>query len=294
MTSSRPCPLCRHTDQRAYRTVGGVEIVRCPRCSLLFRRILPDDLQAMYDETYYRHKGKEEAQWAGSGDYIADQERLLKSFDEHLADLERFKLPGRLLDVGCAAGFLLEAARRRGWSVVGVDISDYAVRYARETFHLDVRIGSVEQLSLPAGSFDAITAFEYIEHVVDPVATLKAVRPWLKPDGLLVLTTPNAGGWQARHQPEQFDGFREWRHLAYFSRATMKRLLQAAGFRLAELRTDQSIVTRQTLSRMGVAQPERWRAAVNRLAPGVKTVVRRVAGRICGGSSMKVYARPRH
>lgn len=290
--SQRPCPLCQSAEAVFHCRVGEVDIYRCKGCAFLYRPQIPDDLKTMYDETYYRSKGKEEAQWAGSGDYIADQERLLKSFDEHIADLEKLHKPGRLLDVGCAAGFLLEAARRRGWQVVGLDISDFAAKYARDTFHFDIRIGMVDNIGFDAGSFDAVTAFEYIEHVADPVATLKAIRPWIKKDGLLVLTTPNAGGWQAKHYPEQFDGFREWRHLAYFSRKTMTKLLRMSGFEPASIRTDQSLVTRQSLAKAGVREPEQLRRWVNRVAPGVKVAIRRAAGRIWEGSSMKVYARP--
>lgn len=289
---NRPCPLCRYSQARFNCRVGEVDIVRCARCSFLFRPQIPEDLKSLYDETYYRSKGKEEAQWAGSGDYIADQERLLRSFDEHIADLEKLQSPGRLLDVGCAAGFLLEAARRRGWQVIGLDISDFAAKYARDTFHLDIRIGLVENIGFDAGSFDVVTAFEYIEHVVNPVATLKAIRPWIKKDGLLVLTTPNAGGWQATYHPDKFDGFREWRHLAYFSRKTMTKLLRMSGFEPVSIRTDQSIITRESLSKAGVKEPEKLRSLANRLAPGLKVMVRRIAGRIIEGSSMKVYARP--
>ncbi len=292
MINLRPCPLCRSTEARFNCRVGEVDIFRCTRCSFLYRPQIPNDLKTLYDETYYRNKGKEEAQWAGSGDYIADQERLLKTFDEHIADIERRKKPARLLDVGCAAGFLLEAARRRGWQVVGLDISDFAAKYARETFHLNVRIGTVEKIVFLPGEFDVVTAFEYIEHVEDPIATLKSIRPWIKESGLLVLTTPNAGSWQAKHHPDQFDGFREWRHLAYFSRKTMTKLLRLSGFEPVSIRTDQSIVTRQTLSKAGVKEPEQLRALVNSVAPQVKVAIRRVAGRLWEGSSMKVYAKP--
>ena len=289
---ARSCPLCQSTQARFHCRVGDVDIFKCSTCTFLYRLQIPEDLKAMYDEAYYRSKSKEEAQWAGSGDYIADQERLLRSFDEHVADLEKLKKPARLLDVGCAAGFLLEAARRRGWQVTGLDISDFAAQYARDAFHLDIRIGMVENIGFDAGSFDVVTAFEYIEHVMDPVATLKAIRPWIKKDGMLVLTTPNAGGWQAKHHPDQFDGFREWRPLTYFSRKTMAKLLSISSFEPVSIRTDQSIVTRQALSKAGVKEPERLRALVNRVAPRVKVAIRRVAGRLWEGSSMKVYAKP--
>ena len=196
------CVLCHASRAKPYLRLNEIEIVRCGQCGLLYRAAVPQDLSSWYTEDYFRKKPAHEAQWGGSGDYVADRDRLLKTFDEHVADLERLRRPGRLLDVGCAAGCLLEAARRRGWDVVGLDISDYAVEYARREFHLDVRIGTVEQAVFPAGPFDAITAFEYIEHVTDPVGTLSHLRSWLRPDGVLVMTTPNAGSWAARRHPE--------------------------------------------------------------------------------------------
>ena len=294
MSTIRPCPLCGRTDARPHLTLAQhkIEIVRCRGCGLLYRPVSFDDLAVLYTEDYYRHKSAEEAQWGGSGDYVADRDRLLRTFDEHVAQIEQRHARGRLLDVGCATGCLLEAARRRGWEVVGLEISDYAASYAQREFGLDVRIGTVETTRFPDGHFDVITAFEYIEHVDDPAGILRQVRPWLKSDGLLVMTTPNAGSWAARRHPERFDGFLEWRHLVYFSRRTMTQLLRQAGFEPTEIQTDFALVTVNTLAGWGVARPERWRAAVNRVAPGLKRVIRRVLGAWCGGSSMKIYAKP--
>ncbi len=289
----RPCPLCAQTRARPCCEVNGIEIARCGACGLLYRPQIPENLAELYGEAYYRGKNADEPQWGGSGNYIADEPRLLKSFDEHLAQMEAHRRPpGKLLDVGCAAGFLLEAARRRGWTVTGLDLSDFATRYAREHFGLDARVGNVSDAPFEPASFDVITAFEYIEHVEDPVATLRAIRPWLKPDGLLVMTTPNAGGWQARRHPERFDGFLEQRHLAYFSRPTMTQLLRATGFDPLSIRSDMNVVTAQGLARGGASRQEGLRRWVNRFAPGLKTAVRQAAGGVWGGTTLKVYARP--
>ncbi len=294
MTEVRSCQICKGDSPQPYRVLGEIQIVRCPNCGFLYRPSLPPDLLLFYDKDYYRNKEEHEPQWAGTGDYVADRERLLRSFDEHIADLEEIRPPGRLLDVGCATGFLLEAARRRGWEVVGLDISPYALEYARKEFDLDVRLGSIEDAHFPRNHFDAITAFEYIEHVPDPVSSLASMRSWLRSDGVLVMTTPNAGSWEARRHPQRFAGFLENRHLCYFTPSTLRRILRQTGLVPIEIRSDLTLVTVDTLASKGITQPQRYRSLVNRFAPGLKKDIRRIFGKLLGGPSFKVYARPSH
>lgn len=294
VTETRSCQLCKEKSPQPYQILGEIQIVRCTHCGFLYRPSLPPDLLHFYNEDYYRNKEEHEAQWAGTGDYVADRERLLRSFDEHIADLEKIRPPGRLLDVGCATGFLLEAARRRGWEVVGLDISPYAVEYARKEFDLEVHLGSIEEADFPENSFDAITTFEYIEHVPDPVSSLASMRSWLRPDGVLVMTTPNAGSWQARRHPQRFAGFLENRHLCYFTPSSLRRILRQTGLVPIEIRSDLSLVTVNTLASKGISQPQRYRSLVNRFAPGLKKGVRRILGKLLGGPSFKVYARRSH
>jgi 2-polyprenyl-3-methyl-5-hydroxy-6-metoxy-1,4-benzoquinol methylase len=286
------CPLCSGQDSFPAIKIEKIEISRCRRCGLLFRTDDFGSTSKWYEESYYHKKPEKDAQWGGCGDYASDSQRLIKSFGEHMADIELRKKPGSLLDVGCATGTLLEAARRRGWQVYGIDISEYAADFARREFGLDVRVGSLEQMSFPESSFDVITAFEFIEHVLNPIDALSKMRKWIKPDGLLVLTTPNAGSWSARRHPEKFDGFLEWRHLTFFTKKTMEILLRVSGFVPVAIKSDISIITSDSLSKLGVRQASKFRDAVNRFAPSLKQSIRSFAGRLFGGPAMKVYAKP--
>ena len=103
----------------------------------------------------------------------------------------------RALDVGCGAGLLAEPLARLGAQVIGIDASPEVIAVAREHaagagLEIDYRSGDVQQLD---GQFELVTAMEVIEHVADPGAFLKALASRLAPDGLLVLSTPNATGW---------------------------------------------------------------------------------------------------
>ncbi|HEX8841350.1 MAG TPA: bifunctional 2-polyprenyl-6-hydroxyphenol methylase/3-demethylubiquinol 3-O-methyltransferase UbiG [Sphingomicrobium sp.] len=113
-------------------------------------------------------------------------------------ECSRRPLEGRTaLDVGCGAGLLAEPLARLGASVTAIDASPEVIHVAREHasamgLAIDYRAGDVQQLE---GQFDLITCMEVIEHVADPAAFLKALAKRLAPDGLLVMSTPNATSW---------------------------------------------------------------------------------------------------
>jgi len=113
-------------------------------------------------------------------------------------ECSRSPLEGKsALDVGCGAGLLCEPLTRLGARVTGIDASPDVIAVAKEHaaaigLEIDYRAGDVQELE---GQFDLITSLEVIEHVADPATFLKALAKRLAPDGLLVLSTPNATGW---------------------------------------------------------------------------------------------------
>jgi 2-polyprenyl-6-hydroxyphenyl methylase/3-demethylubiquinone-9 3-methyltransferase len=123
--------------------------------------------------------------------YIRDQ------IDQHWQcdECSRTPLEGKsALDVGCGAGLLTEPLARLGARVTGMDAAPELIAVAREhaaTMGLDIdyRAGDVQELE---GEFDLVTAMEVIEHVADPAAFLKALAARLAPDGVLIMSTPNA------------------------------------------------------------------------------------------------------
>jgi 2-polyprenyl-3-methyl-5-hydroxy-6-metoxy-1,4-benzoquinol methylase len=107
---------------------------------------------------------------------------------------------GRLLDIGCSSGALLESARRQGFDVEGVEPAAQAAEYARST-GLTVFQGYLQDACYPAASFDVVTLMEVIEHLPDPNALLKEVWRVLKPNGVFVVGTGNGVGpssWSER------------------------------------------------------------------------------------------------
>jgi SAM-dependent methyltransferase len=142
---------------------------------------------------------------------------------------------GALFDVGAATGILCDAARRRGWTVDGIDPSDWAVRFAADKYGLVLRAGGFEDSSVPPASFQAVTMVDLIEHTPRPREAVAKASSILVPGGLLCLVTPDIHSRAAK-----LSGRRWWHlrpgHLAYFSRASLRILLEDAGFRILENR----------------------------------------------------------
>lgn len=136
---------------------------------------------------------------------------------------------GRLLDVGCACGFLLVAARERGFSVQGVEKSAWAAAQARTAYGLDVETADLETANLAAAYYDVVVMADVVEHLIDPRRTVREVYRVLRPGGRLLLLTPDIGSPVARLLGPRWWGLLD-DHCVYFSRATLRRLLDGEGF----------------------------------------------------------------
>jgi 2-polyprenyl-3-methyl-5-hydroxy-6-metoxy-1,4-benzoquinol methylase len=147
--------------------------------------------------------------------------------------------PTRVLDVGCATGYLASRLQARGATVVGLELDERAAAEARQVCEA-VYVGDVETMELPLepGTFDAIVCGDFIEHLRDPGAFLERIRPLLSPGGTLALSTPNIANWAMR-LGLLFGRFRytEWgildrTHTHLFTRKTLRECLESAGYRM--------------------------------------------------------------
>lgn len=211
---------------------AGLAVVTCPQCGIEWQWPRPPEaeLAVLYGETYYEPWGLADDEQRVRAMKVATFERLLRR-------VESYRAPGRLLDVGCATGFLLEVAERRGWESHGIEVSSYSSGVARERFgEARVRTGELAHAELAPGAFRAVTMTDLIEHVVDPMATLRAAHAALERDGLLCLTTPRVGGASHRAMGRRWTHYKR-EHLQYFSPDAVRRLLGAADFRVLECRS---------------------------------------------------------
>jgi 2-polyprenyl-3-methyl-5-hydroxy-6-metoxy-1,4-benzoquinol methylase len=142
---------------------------------------------------------------------------------------------GRLLDYGCGSGRFLAGMRDLGWEVIGYELDPVAAATAREVHRLDVAAGAFEPEFLGEKTYDAVTLIHVIEHVSDPVETLKQCARLLKPGGSLMLATPNLlslGHLVFRRNWLDLD---PPRHLMLFTPASLERVAERAKLRTVSI-----------------------------------------------------------
>jgi SAM-dependent methyltransferase len=147
----------------------------------------------------------------------------------------------RLLDVGCGRGLRLLAFRERGFEVRGLDFQPEVVAYVQKRFGFPVVCAPVEEMALhfPAGSFDIVTAFYVLEHVVDVRAVLAGCYEMLRPGGWLAAAVPLVDSLQARIFRGRWAQVTEApRHVSLPTREGMRRVCAVAGFEEVTVRPD--------------------------------------------------------
>ena len=221
------------------------DVVRCPRCGHMQLESFPPEAELA--EAYGE---------AASRDYVEEEAGQRATARAVLERLERHVPRGALLDLGSWVGFLLAEARSRGWDAAGVEPSEFASSYARDRLGLDVRTGDLLSSDLGERRFQAVVLGDVIEHLPRPGAALDHVAGLLAPGGALCLTVPDAGSRVARAM-----GPRWWSviptHVQYFTRASLRTLLERHGYEVLEVGTQPKAFTvRYYLSRIdGYSRP---------------------------------------
>jgi 2-polyprenyl-3-methyl-5-hydroxy-6-metoxy-1,4-benzoquinol methylase len=232
-----PCALCGGSLTRPLWDCGAFSFARCVSCGLVRQnpQPLPEAVRSRYDEAYLAY---EEA----NQEAYRDLELMaLRDLDLEGAAAAAFRRAAdgarpRALDVGCATGALPAALRGMGWDASGVELSEAQADYGRRRYSLDIRAGTLESAAFPDESFDLVHASHLIEHLNDPGSFLDEAARVMRHDGLLVLTTPNADGLQARLLGSA------WRsaiydHLYLFSARTLRAMLSSRGLEVSALAT---------------------------------------------------------
>jgi 2-polyprenyl-3-methyl-5-hydroxy-6-metoxy-1,4-benzoquinol methylase len=161
--------------------------------------------------------------------YLEERDGRVLTFERHLRPLEKIKAPpGQLVDIGAYTGVFVEIAAQHGWDAYGVEPSHWAVEQARER-GLHMIEGTLATSGLADNSLDVVTMWDVIEHVSNPVGEMQQAQRLLKPGGLLVVHTMDIDSGFARVMGGRWPWLMEM-HIYYFSRRTLKHMLEKAGF----------------------------------------------------------------
>lgn len=248
------CPSCDGAGGNTLTPGGthGFSYPRCTRCGLGWIHPWPDgEDREVFDEGYFLDGGAR----AGYPHYEADEfwhrrtaRRRLRRVDAALGGSRDGRV---LVDVGAAVGYLADEARQVGWQAVAVEPSDWAAdRCRRRGLRVEAELSGLADL---AGTVDAVTFCQSLEHMPDPGAALRAAQHLLRPGGVVLIET-----WDADSRTAQLAGH-GWQQLSppsvlwLFTPGSLARLAEQAGLRTRSWRRSPKDVSLATIVGQSVA-----------------------------------------
>jgi 2-polyprenyl-3-methyl-5-hydroxy-6-metoxy-1,4-benzoquinol methylase len=187
------CPLCGSSGARLLyrfdrsRWIPG-SVVRCTGCRVVFKQpSAATPLVEYYDAGY------------AALDYWHAGTAATRALERLLAGVMRVAPPATssLLDIGCGAGSFLGLAKAAGYRVTGLEVNPQLAERARAT-GAEVVVADIASMAFEARRFDVVTAFDIIEHLLDPIDMIRRCADLLVPGGYLAIYTPNHAGLIAR------------------------------------------------------------------------------------------------
>jgi len=233
-----PCPCgCPPGDEpvlsggdRLNGLPGHFSVVKCRTCGLKRTNPRPDaaSIGYFYPTDYDPYKQSmvtpspaRKRGWRG----------LAHSFFDSRSTILPHTEPGRMLEIGCAAGANLQLMASRGWEVTGLEPSSEAAEFARSR-GFEVANCELEAASYADQSLDLILGWMVMEHLHDPVACLEKMHHWLRPDGWLAFSVPNAGSYEFNLFGDAWFALQLPTHLFHYDPPSLETVLNKAGWRL--------------------------------------------------------------
>lgn len=281
------CNLCGSNETSILISRDLSNIVQCKNCSLVYKNPRPaeDEVlkQVISDNLSLRHKK------------IVWHDAKIRLFKKNLIRIEKYSSKGKMLDIGCGYGTFLKMAKEKSWQTWGVDVSNSAYKYAKETLGLNIFKGILKEAHFPDNYFDVITLWDTLEQLYDPFLELLEINRILKRNGLLLFRVRNVTFHLNIHflfgnltkklgiKPTLF-------HLYGFSTKTAKMMLEKAGFKNikainSELTTGDPYSTGEIFTQFGMRLIKKFTYSLCQL------IFYLTGGGLVLGSSMLIFAK---
>ncbi len=203
----------------------GYPIYECSKCELRFSKIndATDHLASVYSDDYFFAGG------AGYPNYLEEKKELYNSGIRYAKIISKYTSPGKVLDVGCAAGFYLKGFEKSGWKCVGLEPNETIASYGKKELNLNIITGDLESFQTEE-QFDLVNLIEVIGSFHDLNKAMDKVRKLVKQEGLVLVES-----WDHRSAIARFFG-KSWHEycppsvLNWFSDKTLIELFDSYGF----------------------------------------------------------------
>lgn len=224
------CILCTISLEK-YLFKNGFWIYRCPNCHL-GQTDLKQDYAKFVKEFYSKGYYEGDPTRSAYADYELDKPLIVRNMRKFLSFIYDKKPKGKLLDVGCAFGYVVELSLANGYDAYGFDPSTHAVKKARNLVGTSrIEEATIQQAKYEKESFDVITMFDVFEHLQDPLFDMKKINSLLKPDGVIIIATGDTRSLAAKIMKRRWTFFIPPQHIFFFHRKNVTTLLQNAGLK---------------------------------------------------------------
>jgi len=219
----------------------SAEYERCANCGTLVSLVglSNEELQVSNDETdfygrqyWLEHQSKD----LGFPNIFQRSRSDLTDRNLHwLRTLLKYRLPpAKVLELGCSHGSFVGLLHQSGYEAAGLEMSPWVVEFAHKTFGVPISVGPVENLNVEPGSLDVVALMDVLEHLPDPVGTMEHTLRLLKPDGLLLIQTPQFRNEMNYEELVATNGafleqFKSNEHLYLFTKESVGRLFKQLG-----------------------------------------------------------------
>jgi 2-polyprenyl-3-methyl-5-hydroxy-6-metoxy-1,4-benzoquinol methylase len=228
------CPVCKSCGAVEYLSAPDrlhgrrklYTLMRCRVCLIIWLSRPPrwEEMGEHYTDAYHQ-------KISSAGDNAAQRWRARKE------DLLQYKHAGDLLDLGCSSGSFLEYMGRDSWRLYGVEMSAETAKKAEARCGAEVYVGNITDAPFAPESFDAITCFDVLEHLYEPLEVMRKVKEWLKPEGIFYVQVPNIQSAESRVFKNYWHGLELPRHLFHYSPASLRHLAESVGLKMVSLET---------------------------------------------------------
>lgn len=217
------------TDKRLLFIKDGYPVIDCITCDRRFSEITESKshLETVYSDKYF-FDGKD-----GYPNYLVEREILINYGIYFANKMERNIKPGKILDVGCAAGFILKGFENSGWKGYGIEPNETMASFGRNELKLNIHTGSLEDFHTDI-RFDLITLIQVIGHFYDVDKALNNISKLLITNGLILVESWNMNSLIARIFGKFWHEYSPPSVINWFSEKSLNKLFTDYGFELVD------------------------------------------------------------
>jgi 2-polyprenyl-3-methyl-5-hydroxy-6-metoxy-1,4-benzoquinol methylase len=298
------CPICRSEATKFKLEINSYKYYRCLNCGITFleNKYNFKNLKEIYNKNYFEKQYKPDSDF---NYFIDNDEKINEKVNLNKVTVNKFKEysmgNNTVLEIGCAAGYFLEAIKREGNNnVYGLEISKEAAEFAKNKFNINIIGDNIDSVGEKYNNFfDSIFMFHVLEHLKDPILSLEKIYRFLKPGGILIIEVPNAKSFDVIASSRiRKEVFHAPYHLFAFNSNNIEKIIEKQGFKILE----KNIYFSTVLLRMIVKirkyfnQKEKHLtlSGTNRIEGKKKrseTIIKKIAKIFFPGSNMKIICK---